>query len=304
MKATNLISKLYDNILSCLNIFMRYSLILVTLALLFTSSTVKAQVKALEVSLQPSITFGGKFFAPDLGDTDYDSTSRQLTIGNTFSVNVIYEVRPGLSINVGIGYKNTGQKYYYESENIALIPGNNFKDVFESQVKLHYILVPVNLELSKQVNEKFNFIFSPGLYWGILTNFNDTREFKRLTNNGLSVVGTTVATNDTYQLIEGGNNNSNVITGLFLDKPFRNFDFGFTVNSGLVYSINNRLSFPVMLGVNFGLLNVKNPSSQVTTTNSNNAVLYWNENNPSSPNINEKFRNTQIGLRIGLRYTL
>ncbi len=278
----------------------------ITSALLSVFVSVAHAQKSITFFFQPQSTRGGVFYVPTSGanDADYAESDRKFTLGLRLGTLLSMPINDKMSFSTGLCYSGYGQKSSYRGHQ----PIGNLVDDFTitSTAKLHYLQIPAFVSIQKGTDKKISFFASGGIYFGFLLGYKHEIIVMDDLSNGDWEEATKIASGGELAFSnEDSQGNESSATHPFLEKPFRSADFGITLAGGFSLNISEKISVPISLNVNQGLRDVKNETSQWTDSNASDAELYWKHfYTGSDPNKTSKYKNSAVGLSIGLRIAL
>lgn len=284
---------------------MRISLkkdILLTLVCLLSNILTYAQKGLnLEVIAQPGIAMGGDFkVQTDYNHTAYVSMGKALTFGINSGVAVGYSFTEKFGISFGALYSLQGQHYKDYKWPSSTYYGI---DALKKNITLNYINIPLQFNLVLSPEKKVSFICSGGFYFGVLLGYQDkktaTYSYSSITSRTLSASGLTYTQTDV--VTSGELITTNIpITG----RAFNSFDFGGIVSAGFQFKLSDKLFIPLTFNYQAGFIDIKNYESKYTVTSTNKEYLYWQGAYADNPNATIPYRNSALGLRMGLKIKL
>jgi hypothetical protein len=245
----------------------------------------------LEIIAQPGISMGGNYqhqSAPGInGIYDWTNMNKAYTLGVNAGASIGYNFNDKISVSAGLQFSQQGQNYKDYTYTYKDMSIYHKRDVI-----LNYLKIPIQFYFAPTSKKNVSFICSAGLYFGYLLNYKDKNTFTVSYSVGDFGPYVNTASGMTYN--EGSTDSVYVL----LSKPYKIYDLGGIVATGLQIKLSDNLFLPVMLNYQFGFIDVKNESSKYKHDNSNN-IFFW-----KTPNNTLSYRNSSLGLKIGLKFNL
>ena len=267
-------------------------LMLLLALLTFSVATYAQKGLSVQIIAEPGMCMGGKYEVP----TQIYSTSSWTKLKSEFfnfgintgaSVGYNFDDKKGVSLGLLYSFQEQNYKLYHWNDN-----GNS---CVSKGVNLNYLKIPIQFNYITSPEKNISFTFSAGFYLAVLLGYydvNNLTSFNASSNDFTSAKGMTLIETD---------NSGTTSNAAFLSKPYKSGDFGGILSAGLQFKLSDKIYLPVMLNYQIGFKDVKNESSQYTQSNSSNAHLFWQYYGSSDPNETLPFRNSTLGLKIGLK---
>lgn len=252
----------------------------------------------IELIANPGLSMGGDFQVPNhiAGSDLYSSLPKSATFGINLGAAFGVHFTDQMGISLGISYAHQGQKYANFNWNDA-----GMDLTWERSVSLNYFKVPILFNFVAAPDKKISFRGSAGFYFSFLTGYKDENTISAADGSSLS---TTASGNGlTILYMDNGDVGGEMAT--FLSKPFNSSDLGGIIAGGIQIQLTDKLTMPLMINYQVGFNDVKNKSAIHTETSFGSSVLFWQGLFPgNSPNTTLPYKNSSIGLHIGLKIRL
>ncbi len=257
---------------------------------------------SVEIFAQPGLTMGGEYDVDKsngIGNPSYDALSKKSTVGVGAGVNMGYFFMQEVGVSVGLGYAHQGQNYKDYTQSFDVL-GTSYSATLTRTVSLNYLKIPVQIHFVSAPDKAISFTMAAGFYVGLLLGYDD--ENKGSGNFGSS---SAIAKGSSYDVSSSSTFGTSSSSRTFSGKPYNSTDFGGLIGAGLQFRLSDNVSLPIMLNYQIGFSDIKNKSSVLVGNGNTTTDFYWeDQGGSSSPNKNLAFRNSMLGLMIGLKFTL
>ena len=246
-----------------------------------------------------------KIPVPPFGyDNSPVSLNKKPTYHYQFNVAFGYSISKNIGISVGAGHSSQGQEYFDYSgiEKDSGTTNTSLLYSFSKSIKLSYVSSNFQLHYNTSENKPLSFTCYIGIYYAHLLKYTDVFYFKGSNSYG-SISQTDTATGNSFHDIYkvsfpwvSGKADSKCT---FSSRPYKSYDVGQMMGIGIQKKLSSDGLFFFMINYQLGFVNIKNVDSEYSYNNK--TYKYYNFFGTLDPNQFLSFKNSIIGISIGLK---
>ena len=293
--------------------------VLILFAILFTASGINAQEKFLADNHSASKKFfviitsqyqrtgcgDYKVPVPPFGNNPQPvSMEKKSAIHYQFRGDLAYKLSKNIDVTIGIAYSKQGQNYsdYSGTEKDTGTGNTSVLYSFSKSINFNYLNFPLLLHYNTSESKTISFTCYGGIYYGRLIKYIDAYRLRGSNSYG-SISQTDTAQGNTYHDIFNvsfpwayGKGDSKAT---FTSSPYKSYDIGQMIGVGVQKNLSTDGLFFIMINYQAGFINIKNVDSQYVYANK--SYKFWNSFGSLDPNQFITFKNSLIGISLGLK---
>ncbi|MBI3500999.1 MAG: outer membrane beta-barrel protein [Bacteroidetes bacterium] len=255
-------------------------------------------------------TFGGDFkvlTSPFSYSPDISSMKKKPTYHFQVGASAGYHISKNLGMSIGAALSSKGQEYsdYRGTENDSMTGNKEVLYSFSKSTKLTYLTIPLQLHYNTSEDKENGFSCYIGIYYARLIKYTDYF-FWEASNSYGSFNQSYTATGDSvhYYLNVSfpwyyGKADAKI---KFTSRPFKQYDIGEMIGVGWQGKLYEKSLLVVMLNYEGGFIDVKNSDSDFLYNGKTNK--YYNFLGKYDPNQFVSFKNSLIGISVGLKFKI